>query len=310
MVGEACAHVQGESLKAYAALLTEASQLPDHQGGEQDVNCKIRFLVAVVVIAAASANIHASFSQQPHFIISVGGGLLPIIMGTTDLPDGTEIFVNVKKPWLFDGAQRVARGLSACGEDCISAEVGAEHLIGITVTIRNRGFTVGPFSFKGEPFKPGTYPIEISASADPKTATPEQIRAIGKILYASTIRVIPAGNSYHATPQDAPSRDPTVINRESEEAFYHSRYMLAGFLLRAGAVCSGDWKRTIAAGFGLLSSEEFKTMSKAYPDTSHQWMDEGATNFNTGTMTDGVGAACAYAMKVRSQAEEIAQTDR
>jgi len=34
MVGEACAHVQGESLKAYAALLTEASQLPDHQSGE------------------------------------------------------------------------------------------------------------------------------------------------------------------------------------------------------------------------------------------------------------------------------------
>jgi hypothetical protein len=34
MVGEAYAHVQGESLKAYAALLTEASQLPDHQDGE------------------------------------------------------------------------------------------------------------------------------------------------------------------------------------------------------------------------------------------------------------------------------------
>jgi hypothetical protein len=34
MVGEACVHVQGESLKTYAALLTEASQPPDHQGGE------------------------------------------------------------------------------------------------------------------------------------------------------------------------------------------------------------------------------------------------------------------------------------
>jgi hypothetical protein len=33
MVGEAYAHVQGESLKADAALLTEASQLPDHQSG-------------------------------------------------------------------------------------------------------------------------------------------------------------------------------------------------------------------------------------------------------------------------------------
>ena len=36
MVGEACAYVQGESLKAHAALLTEAFQLPDHQvGGEK-----------------------------------------------------------------------------------------------------------------------------------------------------------------------------------------------------------------------------------------------------------------------------------
>ncbi len=33
MVGEAHAYVQGESLKACAALLTEAFQLPDHQSG-------------------------------------------------------------------------------------------------------------------------------------------------------------------------------------------------------------------------------------------------------------------------------------
>jgi hypothetical protein len=31
MVGEACVNVQGESPKTHAALLTEASQLPDHQ---------------------------------------------------------------------------------------------------------------------------------------------------------------------------------------------------------------------------------------------------------------------------------------
>jgi hypothetical protein len=33
MVGEARVYVQGASLKARAALLTEAFQLPDHQGG-------------------------------------------------------------------------------------------------------------------------------------------------------------------------------------------------------------------------------------------------------------------------------------
>lgn len=35
MVGEARVHVQGASLKARAALLTEASQLPDHQDRER-----------------------------------------------------------------------------------------------------------------------------------------------------------------------------------------------------------------------------------------------------------------------------------
>ena len=271
---------------------------------------KIRFFIALGVAAVAFARIDEGFSQQSHFTISVGGGLLPIIIGTTDLPDATELFVNVKKPWLPDGAQRVARGLPACGEDCIPAEAGADHLMGATVTVRNRSFTAGPFSFKGEPFKPGTYPIEISTSADPKTATLEQIRAMGTLLYASTIQVMPAGNLSQAPLQDTPSHDPTVAHRESAATFYHSRYMLAGFLLRAGAVCGGDSKRNIAAGFGLLSTEEFKTMSKAYPDTTHQWMEEGATNFNNGTMTDGVGAACAYSVKVRNQAEEIAKTDR
>ena len=271
---------------------------------------KIRFLIGLAIALAASADPSASFSQQPRFVISVDGGLLPVITGVTDLPDGTELFVNVKKPWLSDGAQRIARGISACGEDCLSAEAGANHLIGVTVTVRNRSFSAGPFSFKGAPFSPGTYPVEISTSADPKTATPDQIRAIGKLLYASAIRVMPAGDSSVATPQDNPSRDPTAISRESAATFYHSRYVLAGFLLRAGAVCGGDWKRTITAGFRLLSVEEFKTMSKAYPDTTHQWMDEGAANFNTGTMTDGVGASCAHAMKVRTEAEEIAKTDR
>lgn len=35
LVGEAYAHVQGESLKVYAALHSEASQLPDHQDGDR-----------------------------------------------------------------------------------------------------------------------------------------------------------------------------------------------------------------------------------------------------------------------------------
>jgi hypothetical protein len=68
MVGEACAHVQGESLKAYAALLTEASQLPDHQGGEgESVNPELRTVLALTcaVIVTCMALVGCSPVASP-----------------------------------------------------------------------------------------------------------------------------------------------------------------------------------------------------------------------------------------------------
>jgi hypothetical protein len=100
----------------------------------------------------------------------------------------------------------------------------------------------------------------------------------------------------HAQPEDA-------------STFYKSRYFLAGFLLRAGNVCDRENKRTIKAAFDLLGTKELMMMSKAYPSTTKQWMEEGSANFNTGTMKDGIGATCEYAISVRSRAEEIVKSD-
>ena len=36
-----------------------------------------------------------------------------------------------------------------------------------------------------------------------------------------------------------------------------------------------------------------------------QWMMEGANNFNTGVMKDGIGTACSYALTVRAKAEAM-----
>ena len=117
------------------------------------------------------------------------------------------------------------------------------------------------------------------------------MRAIAfAVLIVSSALLMPAANS-----QDA-------------STFYHSRYLLAGFLLRAGAVCGADSKRTIDAAFGLLNTSELKAVSKSYPDTTGQWMGEGAANFNNGVMKNGIGPTCAYAMTVRSQAEEIGKS--
>jgi hypothetical protein len=131
-----------------------------------------------------------SSEKRFYFAVSVvGDPLRPIIKGITDMPDGTMLFVNVRKPWLPDGQQRVARGVPACGEDCFPATTGATYLTGANVVVKRGNFAAGPFSFRGEPFPPGTYPLDISLMANLKTATVEQIRATGTILYTTTIDV-------------------------------------------------------------------------------------------------------------------------
>ena len=98
---------------------------------------------------------------------------------------------------------------------------------------------------------------------------------------------------------------PSVVAAQAAQ-FYQSRYILAGFLLRAAAVCNSG-KRTVDAAMNLLGTAELMAMSKAYPNTTEAWMSQGAGTFNNGVMTDGVGAACAYATTVRRQAEKIAK---
>jgi hypothetical protein len=143
------------------------------------------FAFSFVAIGAAPSQ---NLPDKAHFSISVSGGVYPTITASTNLPDGTQLLVNVKKPWLPDAQQRMARGLAACGEDCLPA-TGYDNQIGIVVKIKGGAFAAGPFSFLGQPFRPGVYPVEISLSADRATATVEQIRAIGTVLFTAMIQV-------------------------------------------------------------------------------------------------------------------------
>jgi hypothetical protein len=71
MVGEARAHVQGESLKARAALLTEASQLPDHQGGAREMQFR-KFIFGSFLLLVFSAGASA---QEVSYACTVDGRL-------------------------------------------------------------------------------------------------------------------------------------------------------------------------------------------------------------------------------------------
>jgi hypothetical protein len=90
---------------------------------------------------------------------------------------------------------------------------------------------------------------------------------------------------------------------------YHLRFYFAGFLLRAGEVCTrdmGDFERTSADAINLLDEPELDRLSKAYSATTRQWMAEGANNFNKGVMTSGLDKACAFATTtIRSKVEKI-----
>lgn len=102
-------------------------------------------------------------------------------------------------------------------------------------------------------------------------------------------------------PQDMQPAQPA----STAATFYQARYFLTGYLLRAAVVCEGDGKRTVDAGFGLLGSPELRAISKAYPKTIEQWMGEGSALFNRVVMNEGIGRACAYAITVRSRAEDM-----
>jgi hypothetical protein len=78
----------------------------------------------------------------------------PVIYGTTDLPDGTILQVQLTIPWLPDGQERVSIGLPACRINCIP--------IGDRVIVKNGTFRTGPLSQGSDnPLYPGVYPLEV-----------------------------------------------------------------------------------------------------------------------------------------------------
>ena len=199
---------------------------PRSPGGEGEyvpVSDRLGGPAAILIAAICAAQCQ---QNQYHFTVSASASPFPIVRGATDMPDGTWLFINLQKPWLPDAQQRIAQGRPACGSDCIPAETGANHLLGATVVVQNGGFAAGPFSFKGQPISPGIYPIEIKLSFDLKTATPEQIRSSGAILYQSDIEVAPPSGS--ASRPDPTGRDVSsapceaIADKQNRTACFHN----------------------------------------------------------------------------------------
>lgn len=55
---------------------------------------------------------------EPQFSLSFTPSETPTISGTTNLPDGTEVYVAILRSYLLDADQRLANGLAACDVNC------------------------------------------------------------------------------------------------------------------------------------------------------------------------------------------------
>jgi hypothetical protein len=94
-------------------------------------------------------------------------------------------------------------------------------------------------------------------------------------------------------------------------ATYEARGVASGFLLRAAMVCREqyDWRAMADAGVRLLAGP-MRPITNGYPQTVKAWGAHGAGLFNTGVMTDGVGAACALATKNVATARAVTAGER
>jgi hypothetical protein len=118
---------------------------------------------------------------------SVSGGVYPTITGTTNLPDGTQLSVQLWKPRLPDIRERMAALLPTCEGYCMLIADRDD------VVVRNGHFKIGPFKdapFRlglgadwdaGRPAKPGEYTLEISNVLGSPPQPPEVAAILGRL---------------------------------------------------------------------------------------------------------------------------------
>jgi hypothetical protein len=124
------------------------------------------------------------------FTLATDEAPTPTISGTTSVPNGTILLINVKKAWLPDAQERLAQGLAACGDDCLPAIGPAGESWGVESAVQNGTFSAGPFSFAKQPFRPGNYTVEIFIKPKKQNElTPKGIAALGTPVFSGQMQV-------------------------------------------------------------------------------------------------------------------------
>jgi hypothetical protein len=161
----------------------------------------------IIALAAAVAMAGPANAATPEIKLVITGGVRPVIIGVTDLPSGTQLSFYVKKPWLPDAQQRLARGQAACEDNCIPA-VGSDMKVPRAI-VSESSFAVGPLSFGGNPFAAGIYPLEISIVPDWNKLPPEAIMKPLTPIYTSKIKI--SGDKAEELRNPSPLRTMTAV---------------------------------------------------------------------------------------------------
>jgi uncharacterized protein len=110
---------------------------------------------------------------------SVSGGARLIVTGATNLPDGTHLWIWIRKPWLANAKERLAVGLAACGDNCLPLTARNSPSLGDEVVVKNGQFSDGPFTDKRGALSPGTYVLEITITGAAFNEPPDVLAIIG-----------------------------------------------------------------------------------------------------------------------------------
>jgi Sel1 repeat len=165
--------------------------------------------------------------------VSVSGGARPIVRGATNLPDGTQLAILLGQPSLPDAEERMAKGLTACGNDnCAPLQTYTKlpDGVGFGVVVKNGQFNDGPFTYEGAALRPGNYVLQVSSFF--ALTQPENVRAVigplgenmtgplvGGCCFGSHKSQVEIQNELDKMRRDAPILGATV---------YYARYVVVG----------------------------------------------------------------------------------
>lgn len=194
------------------------------------------FLIFATTVVGAGTGAATPRSLEVRIKASISDEPRPMVRGTTNLPDGTNLEVWVRKAWLPDGSLRLAAGLAACGDDCLplTAPGPSLNVLSVNATVANGQFEAGPFTDPPSKNTPpyhdardpprGRYILEVSAwSARQPVNVREVIGQRGENLAGSLIERCCLGPPESVLA--GARKNLRILSSENGALIYYGRYV-------------------------------------------------------------------------------------